>query len=307
VLREVCRTVVPELDAIHAKAEVRWPTLRVGTEGGRHIASDFALVEHAAPFVHHVRCTQLVVLLEGVGRFDEAGRRVWFEAGSMMLSDSSAGGLDAFAGERSRWLVLSWDPDARGAPHRGPLEVAPVGKRDLARLDELSRELAGPNGPQAAARILDLARSHGLGFEQVSIADLEHHAPAEAEQSLHRALTEQLSKLDTFPAVSDLVREIGSGERQLHRRIAKLATRYQLPWSHWRSALHHARMAQAIRLLGAPGATTELVALRAGFRSPTSLCHAFADSGLPSPGALARAARREGLAGWAGVNRQRAA
>jgi len=95
------------------------------------------------------------------------------------------------------------------------------------------------------------------------------------------------------------VGELGSNARTVHRRIERIAERYVLPWSHWRSALHHTRIVQAIRWLGAPGATTELVARLTGFRSPTALCHAFAAAGLPSPGTLARAARRGPLEAWA--------
>jgi hypothetical protein len=62
--------------------------------------------------------------------------------------------------------------------------------------------------------------------------------------------------------------------------------------------LHHTRVLQALRLLAAPGATTETVARLTGFRAPTALCHTFAAGGLPSPGVLARAATRDVLDRW---------
>jgi transcriptional regulator GlxA family with amidase domain len=73
---------------------------------------------------------------------------------------------------------------------------------------------------------------------------------------------------------------------------------------HWRGALHHMRLAHALRLISAPGATTELVARHTGFRSPTALCHAFAKGGLPSPGVLARAARKDALESWTAFARR---
>ena len=85
----------------------------------------------------------------------------------------------------------------------------------------------------------------------------------------------------------------------LREAVKPRELRYALLWGHWRSALHQARVLSALRLLSAPGATTERVAKLAGFRSPSALCHTFAVAGLPSPGALAREARRDPLVTWA--------
>jgi hypothetical protein len=307
VLREVRSFEAPELGVTHRKIELRSPGLRIGTECNTHIASDFALVERASPFLEHTRRPQLLVLLDGVARLDEQGHRLWYESGTVAVSDGGLGGLDAIAGDCSRWIVLSWDPELFAAPIHGRAQLAPIGPRDLARLERLSRTLAGPESTAAAVEMIDVLRSFGVGFEPVSAGDLAEAArPAEEEQRLHEVIAQQLTQLDSSPAIVDLIDELGFGERQLHRRIAKLATRYNLPWTNWRSALHHARMLHAIRLIGVPGATTEQVARLAGFRAPTALCHAFADAGLPSPGVLARAARREVLAGWAELAPSRA-
>ncbi len=298
MLRDVRRLRVPELGAFHEKVEVRMPSLRVSTQRGRNVASDYALVQRAAPFVHHLRRPQLVILLEGHARFDEGGKRVWFEAGTAMLSDMSRGGTDAFGGGRCRWLVLHWDPTVWGAPFTAQARVAPVDRRLLAQIDAAAHRLAGPLPAAAIVSIMEILRAWGLALAPATARDLEGEAGGAEDADVHAAVSAQLGMLETFPAISDLTATLGTNERRLHRRITAMARRYQLPWAHWRAALHHVRMLSAIRLLAAPGATTEKVARLTGFRAPPALCHAFDKAGLPSPGALARAVRGHALESW---------
>jgi hypothetical protein len=44
--------------------------------------------------------------------------------------------------------------------------------------------------------------------------------------------------------------------------------------------------------MSSPRATTELVSRRLGYTSPTVLCRAFAEAGLPSPGNVREALAR---------------
>jgi AraC-like DNA-binding protein len=298
VLRDVRRLEVPELDAFQIQVDVRTPSLRVGTQYGRNVASDFALLQRAAPFLHHLRRPQLTIMLEGYGRFDENGRREWLRPGVIAVSDQGQAGTDAFAGATCRWLVLDWDPAAVGAPYVHGVRVEPVAPRDLARLDEASRRLAGPHAAQAASEIVSLLRAWGLALAPIASRDIEAAAEDAVDGRIQGAFAERLSNLGAHPGISDLVAELGTSERQLSRRIGRIARRYGLPWTHWRAALHHTRLLQALRLLAAPGATTEKVARLTGFRAPTALCHAFEKGGLPSPGVLAAAARRDPLDGW---------
>ncbi len=301
VLRDIRRLAVPELDAFHEEVWVRSRHLRVGVQRGRNVASDHALVQRAAPFLHQLTRPQLVILLEGTSRFDEQGRRRWFDAGDLALSDAAQAGIDAFGGATSRLLVLTWDPDALGLPFAGEVRVAPLGRRDRARLDLLSRGLTGPRPAQAIAEIIAVLRAAGVGLAPVTAAQLEAEPVAADDQRVHAAFVEQLGDLERRPAIGELAQRLGTTERHVHRRLRAFGERYATQWTQWRAALHHARILTAVRLLAAPGATTERVARLCGYGAPSALCHAFERGGLPSPGALARAARRDVLDRWAEI------
>ncbi|HEX3344245.1 MAG TPA: hypothetical protein VHS09_06715, partial [Polyangiaceae bacterium] len=147
---------------------------------------------------------------------------------------------------------------------------------------------------------LDFLRTLGFPLRRIEHGELHERLDARAElaRRVHAACSTALASLPMRPAMVDVVSALETHPRQIHRLVAAVAERYRLPWAHWRATLHHLRLAHALRLLSAPGATTEHVARRTGFRSPTALCHAFAKGGLPSPGVLARSARRGALEAW---------
>ncbi len=298
MLREVRRLDAPELHAFHEAVEVRTPYLRVGVHRGQGVASDFGVLERAMPFVHRMSRPCLTLLLEGHGRFDEGGRRLRIEPGDLAVSDQRRGGTEAYAGAFSRWIVMDWDPCIVGAPHAGALDLLRLSPLDRARLGAAAREIGSPRSAEASAEIVRVLRSVGLGFERIAPRALDQ-APPLAEQELARVFGAQLSNLRAHPAFEDVVSELGWNKRLVHRRLAAIADRYALPWEHWRSALHHQRLASALRLLSAPGATTELVSELTGFRAPSALCHAFAKAGLPSPGTFAQSARKNVIEAWA--------
>jgi AraC-like DNA-binding protein len=298
VLRESRVLDVPELDALHHAIEVRTPALRLGVHHGRSVSSDFGVVERAAPFVHRMTRPCLTLVFEGHGRFDEHGRRFRVDPGDLVLSDQCERGTEAYAGSPARWLVMDWDPTLVGARYAGAVSIARLGRVDLARLSKAAGGIGGPRSAEASAEIVRVLRSLGVGFERLAAADLAR-APASDEQQLATAIGDHLSNLRAHPALEDLVSDLGWNARLVHRRMATNAKRYGLPWEHWRALLHHMRVVSALRLLSAPGATTELVARLTGFRSPSALCHTFDDAGLPSPGAFVRAAKRDVIEGWA--------
>jgi hypothetical protein len=297
VLRDVRRLAVPELDAFHTQVDVCTPVLRVRSYCGKNVASDFGLLHHASPFLQHCRWSELTIVLEGSGRFEEEGRRAWLAPRVVVLSDQGRAGTEAFAGTRSRCLVIDWEACAVGAAIHNPFRVEAIEPRDLQRIDDASQMLAGPRAAEAVGVILCVLRSWGLDLAQD--IDLGSTLEEAADARLYAACGAQLASLAARPAIQDLVDELESNERQVHREIQRIARRYALPFAHWRGALHQARLVQALRLLAAPGATTERVARLTGFRAPSALCQAFAKGGLPSPGVLAQAARRDVLASWA--------
>ncbi len=295
MLRDARRLAVPELDAFHTQLDVRTPSLRVGFQRGKHVASDYALLQRAAPFIHHLRRPQLVVIFEGHGRFDEDGRRVWLEPGALTLSDATVGGTDAFGGTSSYHLVLDWDPAVMGAPFNGGVRLGQVSRRDAARLERATRGLAGPRPEDAVIDLLAQLRALGFTFAPIRRESL---APDGSDARIYAEVSARLSDLEHHPAIGEVADALGATERHIHRTLAAIGRRYAFPWAHWRNALHHTRLLQAMRLLAAPGATTDRVARLTGFRAPAALCHAFDRGGLPSPGALARAARADALARW---------
>lgn len=299
MLREIRREHAPQLGAAFHATNLRSPGLRFGVHRGQNIASDFTLVARASPFLDRMERTGLTLLLEGRGRFDEHGQSGWLASGDLVINQQRRRGTEAYTGREGVWVVLEWQPAFAGASFEGPFRIESLSPRDRERAMAIARAFEVAPSPQHAAAMLDLLRAAGLPFERLRAADLEAQSAAETEQRLTDSVMTSLAHLERFPAIEDVVGALGWNARTVHRRLERVAERYVLPWSHWRSALHHTRITQAVRWLGAPGATTELVAKLTGFRSPTALCHAFADAGLPSPGTLARAARRDPLLGWA--------
>ncbi len=297
VFRERRCFAVPELDVFHHSVEARAPGLRLSWHLARRVASDYALLERALPFAHRMTRSCLTVLLGGQGRFEERGSRIWLDERDLVMSDQRQRGTEAYAGATTSILVVEWDPRRMGVPITGAFERLRLSKRDHRRLGLLARALDGSDPAGATIEILEVLRSFGLQFERADQEDLADRT-SESDRRLSAAIGEQLSRLESYPAIDDLVGELGWTSRHVNRRFAALAQAYGLPWLHWRGALHQARMLAALRLLSVPGATTELVARHAGLRAPSALCHAFAKGGLPSPGALASAARTEVLERW---------
>jgi hypothetical protein len=264
---------------------------------GRNIAADFAVIERASPFIHRLRRCAVSIVLEGIGRFEEGGRRAWLGPGDLAFSDERRMGTEAYAGEECRTLIVEWEPAVLGSPITRPFFVERLSKSDLARVCDLWRTCEGPQHDDAVVELIAILRAHGVPLSQVTAGDLAKDFDPRLQQ-LATAMTNALSRLEHHPAIEDVVDELGWGARLVNRKIDAYAERYALPYPHWRSALHYTRMMHAVRLLAAPRATTEIVARLTGFRAPAALCHAFAKAGLPSPGVLAKAARSDVLDAW---------
>ncbi len=297
MLRETRLLHAPELDAFHEAIEVRTPFLRISTHRGRNVSSDWGVVERAAPFVHRLTRCSLTIVLVGRGRFDEGHRRS-LRAGDVAVSDQTRAGTEAYAGGVSSVVCVDWDPSVLGARHASTVAIHRLDRADLARVTTAAAALAGERPEAASVEIVRVLRANGLPFVPLSVGDLSTLEP-DGAQALADAISRQLSSLRSRPAIDDVVGDLGWGTRRVHRRLAASAAHYGLVWGHWRSVLHHYRLVSALRMLSAPGATTELVARLAGFRAPTALCHTFDDAGLPSPGTFVRDARKDVLDAWA--------
>lgn len=299
MIRDTRSLSAPELGAFHRAVDLRTPSMRLQVSEGRNVTSDFALVEKAAPFIARLAPRprgELSLVLRGRGRFEEGCHRRFLEVGDAAVSQVVRGGTEAHSGEASRVLIVEWEA-AAGGPSPEAFTVERFGSRDVARLDEAASALRAEHSAAAVREIFDVLRSFGFAFESSAVRDLE--GPEEPrDRAVREAWNGRLSSLDAHPAIEDVAAAVGSSVRQVNRVMGIVARRFALPWSHWRGALHHQRLVNALRLISAPGATTELVARITGFRSPSALCHSLAKGGLPSPGALAREARRDVLDAW---------
>jgi hypothetical protein len=243
----------------------------------------------------------LSILLRGYGRFEEGERTTYLRPGDVIVSSSKGFGTEAYAGKRCSWLCIEWEPGVFGTQFRGRFETAKLSRWEIELMTEALDSLDGPAIEQATAAILDLLRAAGFPVNRVDQRELCMKVDS-WEHQLQDALSSLLSRLDALPDIEDLSASLRWNQRLIHRRLAAMARKHGLTSSHWRQALHRARVVRSLQLLAAPGATTEQVSRLAGFRSPTSLCHAFSELGLPSPGRLAEAASREVLSRWSEVS-----
>jgi AraC-like DNA-binding protein len=302
VLRERRWFDAPELDASSSGVELRTPFVRFCVQNARNVSTDWGVVERAIPFVHRMSRPALTIVLEGRGRFDEGGRHFETREGQVALMDQRRMGTEAYAGARSRVLAIEWDPRVLGGQRDGAVEIARIDPRALRTLARASATLESAPSDAiaggAAVEIVEQLRAIGLPFERLEAGAL-HRAGDADEQRLATALGEAMSRLREHPDLEDVSAELGWNHRLVHRRVALMVERYGIPWDGWRAMIRSFRLTTALRLLSAPGATTERVAQLTGFRSPSALCHTFDKAGLPSPGRFVREARRDALEGWA--------
>lgn len=286
---------LPELGARHRSMEARAPGLRIAWLRGENVATDYGLLHRATPFQPMHRAA-LTVVLEGDARVEEGASRWFLTEGALNFSDQSAGATEAFAGPVSSYLVLEWDPAVLGVAKPSELTTTRLDLRTLERLRAWAAALEGPEPGRATLEIMAIFRAIGVPLLRLDHDHLVDRTSA-ADRALSTAFARHLARLEAHPSIEDVSAEVGQSARHVHRRIAALAAQYSFPWQHWRASLHQARMLAALRMVSV-GATTELVARKTGFRSPTALCHAFAKAGLPSPGALARSAKLGVLDRW---------
>jgi AraC-like DNA-binding protein len=296
VFRAFASFDVAEVAARHRSVEARAPGLRVAWLRGENVSTDYGLLNRTAPFSGALKRAAITVVLEGDGRFEERSARTYLRPGEMVVSDQRARGTEAFVGSVSSYFSLEWDPTTLGAPVGPSFALGRLPALDVARLRELAPQLAGPEPARVTLQIMALLRAAGLPLATVDEGYLADRT-SEADRRLSAIVAKHLGNLEQHPAIEDVTAEIGWTARHVNRRLAALAQQYAFPWEHWRASLHHARMLAALRLASV-GAPTEMIARKTGFRSPTALCHAFAKAGLPSPGVLARAAKRDVLDRW---------
>jgi AraC-like DNA-binding protein len=277
--------VFSRLGASFEILDLRTKWLRVTVTRSRGMTTDYGSLNRAIPFLHRLGDrSKLSVVLSGAARFDACERSIALRGGDLVSSESRAG-TETHMGDL---LTVEWRPSALGADQRGKLDVRPLASMSHGRFVELASRLEVADRVDAILELLDLLRLEGFAIAPVSAVDLFHTDRETTElQLLQDALSERLNALHEFPTIEEVGEMLGWGQRQVHRRLARLRETHGVVWRHWREFVHQARMLRAMQLLSAPAATTELVARLSGFRSPSALCHAFAKARLPSPGRFA--------------------
>lgn len=181
-------------------------------------------------------------------------------------------------------LSIVW----RSRPDRpcghGPITLSPRARAALLQLAATitTRDTATAIGAAREA----VAALQALG---IPVADVPLTSASPAAHEFARALERVFFPLSARPMAIDLARALGVGERQALRRANAFFGDYYTQRSSWREYLYIMRVGLSTFFIGHPRARTDQVSRLLGFSSPTSLCHALHDAGLPSPLEVQRA------------------
>jgi AraC-like DNA-binding protein len=325
MLRTFRNFEVPELNAFHRSVELKCAGFRIGRHETQRMMSDYGLLDKVSPFVNRLTLSAVSIVLEGEARFEESGRRLFVKGGSLVGADQNNCATEAYAptttagagagaaacsaaegaNARSVFLFVDWDPKVFGGGIKS-FEDVRLTELDRTRLAACASDLVRATTTAAAAakvaaEIISILRAAGLPMTKLTSSDLAAHASATTtpeDQRLVTALDIRLSNMESHPSLDEIASDLGWSDRHTNRRIGQLVDTDTIPWAQWRTWLRAVRLMNAFRVLSLPEATTELAAKKAGFRSPTALCHAFTKANLPSPGALSKACQSGGLDAW---------
>lgn len=197
-------------------------------------------------------------------------------------------------------LELDWDADA-------PIAANAVKGIEHGALSGNARD-----GAATLATALANADGRALGRAERTVADTFHALAAEglpidpraaegvavgssaSDQALFDAIDAALVNLESTPAVVGLEQQLGWARRTVSRRASELHQRYGIHGADgesWRSVRDFYRVLIGTIFASNPDVTTRGLAAMLGYTSPDALCHAFANAGLPSPGAVQKLRR----------------
>jgi AraC-like DNA-binding protein len=229
------------------------------------------------------------VVLAGRARMRAFGTERWLEPGDVTFVQSKSAVVMRQEGQRYEAVAIEWDPGCLGGALGSSFVDGKLNAVDLGRLREATTPFAEEDltgAAMAAARLLHVLRAAGAPFDAHRAGDLVEPVPTRT-RFLARALDAVLSDLDARPAASDLDRALGLSERQLQRIVSAYNARYGFNSHGWRDTRNRRRLMVGAALMTSPGATTDLVRAATGYGSASSFCHAFAQVGMVSPGAVA--------------------
>lgn len=273
-----------------AEHSILHPKYRVVVQVRDGVVDDNALFQQTFPVRQGAGRSHLFIPLAGRTRVRTPGGDEVLGVGECMTELRERGTI-LRRDEASVLLILEWEPGLLGtrlSTPSSPSRVDPLLVTRLRRAVQplLADEVELGKAAQSTSGIISLLRAEGFPFDGVEPGDLiEPTAPA--LHSLMQAVDRSVSVLSRRPMVVDLEASLGWSGRQIQRRLVEFHERFAFnATGGWRDLLHRWRLFAGASLMSARGATTESVAELLGYATPTSFCHAFANAGLPSPGAI---------------------
>ena len=229
---------------------------------------------------------QVEVTLEGRLRNTENGEMRWVDPGSFALGGALAS-LYARVERDSLILSVDWALGSLGA--RIPRGL-PSGELSATSHNELIDHAHALIGGDVAVvpRVLEVLRAEGVPLDPISAEDL-HLSIDEEDRAVVAALTTAMTNLGASPMSVDLERTLGRSRRHVVDSVRRVAARFGLNGSDWRSLRDRFRLNAAAVLCTHEHARTEHVARAVGYGSARALCHALARAGLPTASAMREA------------------
>lgn len=234
--------------------------------------------------------SNLILALEGEVRIRRGQEQLLLAPGAWLGEQRDSGWHMRREG-RSFTLILEWEP--------GPIASDPIrqgaegrlGPASLRRIQALALALIARDSDDDSRaaqlrRLLALLRAEGLPVEEAEDEALIEEVPPHL-RALAGTIDPTLSALCKGPALGEVQDALGLSRPALLKYLQEFNERYAYNASGgWRELLQRWRVTMGACFMSAPGATTEQVSRILGYASPTAFCHAFANRGLPSPGAI---------------------
>lgn len=242
---------------------------------------------------------RLDVVLRGRLEATVGGRSFVIGPGDFLLVPRLAACVTRGDGD-NEILELDWDPGAPVAANtvsdieHGTLSsTARAGARALgSALAQVDGRTLHATAPIVADAFRALA-ADGLPVDPRAAEGVAAGGSA-SDQALFDAIDAALANLEASPAVVGLEQQLGWARRTVSRRASELHQRYGiqgLDGESWRSVRDFYRVLIGTIFASSPDITTRGLATILGYTSPDALCHAFANAGLPSPGAVKKLRR----------------
>lgn len=247
------------------------------------------------------RRARLKVVLAGRLEATVGGRAFDLRAGDVLLLPCLADVLTR--GGDDEVLEIDWDDGS-------PIALRSVTSIEHGTLDgealeaaaSLARATSSPDAVAAVGRVLPHAAralaGAGLPLDPRGAEDALRSAVVdEDDQRLFRAIDATLESLAEGPAVVEIEARLGWSRRTVSRRARELHARYGIHGiggESWRAVRDFYRVLVGTIFASHPDVTTRALAAVLGYASPDALCHAFANAGVPSPGAVKKFASPRG-------------